>query len=1111
MSSISTELTMVDDEKTCRDVWPGQAVFYPNGTPWIPYSNDMYHCQQLNGVCIRKLTAQRVESGTGRSRPDFARVYGLCEQMAYTTGYPPFKEDGGRRLFPLRPGDRVLTQTAGIIEARGSAINVDWYSNSARGACYYRVPDPFGLWGGPRSTDMPPPWNLNQSNVFRAPGIELLGWPPEFWSSLPNSYQLPLDISANQISATLRATLAAHGVQITSIAKRMKLLDQWVEADSAITCESDLEMSLSKNNGLWRAASLDTERSCVIRYCNMDPTIRDSRDTTRCAGIAGCTKQCAYCLSPATRTQESGICYTELESEVARCTQLGGYRVDGFVFDEKQGINRNTSMCLMPHRPVVFCTRPGEQVKRCAHFDVEHCDGDPVAQALGCSVGLRRCQTKLECSSAGTCSDEAVGLSWAETGTCVVTPYNDAKVEEECDSQGLCYLHIDPPFGMEVRRKHGLLDLLGPDTENSSQWGSILDIQSVNALEERNDRLRSDGRLNRTECESLEVGPGHRPLWLQRARKAEECTRLHGCCLLFRGVQCEIFSGPAIYITPDGGPDLVRQHQEDCRKCGGVWTPVFHWEQAVWQQGQMVQPNREWKSRSWNSANDWTDVVDMDAMRQLFENAQQLRIGQQRQNAVKCMVEPLLAALENFASACGAAPNGMVKDPGASLSSMPMPTVDVGQVVSLRGTPGRAQFGAVGLSWHEHSAGFPADKNPFVSYQVSLVAAEYFFAMGAPQIALPMRAEYTRQRLMTFSLAPSTSTTQPPLREQLEVGNRDGYPSWMVNDMIKFMNPELIQAQQTAAALLIQDEELARKYREQERQQRAAAADAFSGLPAASRRVILKEAPPVTPTSPPEAVHDALGIDDGPCRNIIINRGGEIVGQILGDCVRLDVSVPLLNSVEMCLPVTFNTTELNNTDLAQAHGLALDFARRDVVPDVYKTQTPVPVSGGGQVPGKLAPAMWEWQSDPQFGRLVPGWSWFTPLLLEAEFRNQNTQLCAKVYEAGVTYCPIARINTSFYTMLPPPPPGTTRAPLDSACPRLDAILSGIYRVQASNLQQVSQYIPHDMQVSDEDLSQKQNERLKRMRASNSCSPGTCLELQGRGFYPSDSQSCTVVC
>merc|ERR1711920_201457 len=99
----------------------------------------------------------------------------------------------------------------------------------------------------------------------------------------------------------------------------------------------------------------------------------------------------------------------------------------------------------------------------------------------------------------------------------------------------------------------------------------------------------------------------------------------------------------------------------------------------------------------------------------------------------------------------------------------------------------------------------------------------------------------------------------------------------------------------------------------------------------------------------------------------------------------------------------------------------LDFAHREVVPDVYNTTLPPPLTAAdGTVPGRVGSVVWLWESDFENGRLRSGQVKYTPLGLSVTKRNGGggKKYCAKVFQAGRTYCPISRLRAKTYSALP---------------------------------------------------------------------------------------------
>jgi len=568
-------------------------------------------------------------------------------------------------------------------------------------------------------------------------------------------------------------------------------------------------------------------------------------------------------------------------------------------------------------------------------------------------------------------------------------------------------------------------------------------------------------------------------------------------------------------------------------QCSGDWVRVFRWEEGRWTRGKMQRPKREWLSRSWGSANTWAEVFDINTLRQLLENANEQRLGQQRLNAAQCLLGPLMTALSSIAAACGStAPKSAPLSGSAADAAQPAPNAEarLGSVSSSAGSQGREEFGGVSVEWHEFST--RADSSSArtgVVYEVALEPLELHLAMAAPQIALPNRSELTRLRLLRFATMGDISATVAPKYEMQPVSGLEagGYPPWVINQMVALENPDLAEAEKAAAAALLKSAEREAKKREELRRQQAAAADASSELPQASQAVLLGSPPqlqPVVAAGEKALSAGSLNLDNITCRSNVVSSVGEVIGEQLGDCVTLRVSQPLVNGVELCIPLAYSPMLGSSSNHGQMLGTVFDFARRQTVPRNYTTAPPQPLSDTqGTVPGQLGAKLWSWESGQQYGRLQQGWTLHTPLGLDADMRfgGGGTQMCAKVFEANWTYCPIVRLLASTFSVLPSVPgaDGKMAPPMDSSCLELDAVLHEVQRRQLRSDQTSAEFIPMDMQVSNvEALRRSQSggaasNSKPRAASAVRCPPGRCLAPQGRGFavLPAGSAGCAIQC
>eukprot|EP00927_Polykrikos_kofoidii_P076401 TRINITY_DN7343_c0_g1_i1.p1 TRINITY_DN7343_c0_g1~~TRINITY_DN7343_c0_g1_i1.p1 ORF type:complete len:2259 (+),score=322.69 TRINITY_DN7343_c0_g1_i1:195-6779(+) len=1219
--SVKTRLRYIDNAGSCFEVWPGGRGTFEEPPPWIKEVDEL--CVFLNGICQHKLNALSYDVGLAKRVPDDPRIYKLCEQKKFITGGVQVLADdegstrpGDRRLADLvGQRDRVLRPLERLLQERGSTISVEYFANRGRSMCAYKLPDPFGLYGGPRREDMKPPWLFNKSDVFAPPSIDFTGWPPEFHEALPDgSLQVP--------STKLRSLLTQNNVEFVTRSMYHDRVNSWWKLLESLRCHASHEIAFTeyRQDRLWQPTTLGTGRSCMSQRCNVDPTVLNE---TECSSLQGCSRQCLYCASRGQALHEQGLCYTERSSEVERCEEdLGGVVVDALVFDEKLGVAVQSKVCALLHRPIMYCTRPGENVKRCAHFDTDLCETDPLAKLLGCTLRLRKCQTPHECNIQGRCSDVDVGLSWAMQGTCVITPMDDDQVLRRCDDEGLCYFRIDPPFGMEVRLKHWLLDLLGPDTPDIAGSNPPLEESAQFADEAR---LRAAGVLTKEECESLPLRPGQRSVWLTKARSSESCLRWQGCCLSRAGEQCELFSGQVVDALAH--PDQAANRSELCERCGGQWTPIFSWDTAGgWQRGEMEDSNRDWKPRKWNSVSEWAETIDMDSVRQLYENAVEMRMGKQRVNAVRCILEPLLSALTSVAAACDSGHNTAamemaqrsIKEAQENLSfavtfrdkqnanhdlwmarasevlaepGPPIQIMKLGSVLTSAGVDGQMEFGGwAQLSWHRFSAKPARPTEGFTTssfldagamiYSVAVEPWESFLGMAAPQLALPGRPEDVRARLARFVLAPEeVVTTPPPQLFTKQVSALEGYPPWIINEMIQLGRDPSKEAvdEEEAQRMMIADAARKKEMREKFVAQMGEAADAASGLSLTAQQVLLDPRWPrpgdevasqkvlaKKPLMPPNVSLDPtmtpLGSFNATCRNVVSNSFGDVIGTLLGDCVTLDASSPLKNSVELCLPFEFDGSEFAATPLARRTGVVLDFAKRETAPASYNVTEPLERPDAlGQVPGTLGQVAWDFSSDMRFGRLKPGWSKFTALGLQTVYRRGGSRLCGKVFEAGTSYCPVMRLDVNLYAVVNRKiAVGVELPQIESGCPEVDFVLASAHTKQYLDNSTFTRYQPLEMQVVQPEVlllaKQREEQALKSsllqttaesvkednsddgdadgatnedqsvtsddeapvvaIPGAASCPPGRCLVYGGRGFQvlPKDAtEECHLSC
>eukprot|EP00930_Biecheleria_cincta_P033869 TRINITY_DN23441_c0_g1_i2.p1 TRINITY_DN23441_c0_g1~~TRINITY_DN23441_c0_g1_i2.p1 ORF type:complete len:2588 (-),score=365.17 TRINITY_DN23441_c0_g1_i2:2-7765(-) len=1146
----SVQNHLVEDLQTCNRVWPGRSRYeHP------PWNRDPIHlCRLISNICMKKVTATAFDPGVGYAVPDDPRIYGLCMQESYDTGLTPFKEDhelsnlpgdGGRRLnysnasAPARRlslldrnGQLLPTSLTTELRPEGAHVRVDFLSNDGKGLCYYRMPDPTQLFGGPNRVIMPPPLlseavSLTDTDVYSMPTLQALGWPTTFWGALSqaaevNSTGQLIDLQGDHssVSPVLRAILAEQGIEMTTEIIVNRRLDAWKMVVEAVDCKGGLnilgqrEYVKFRQDLKWQPSLLHSEESCETDRCDIDDMIWD--DYT-CRTTYGCSVTCVFCASPALMTQEQGLCVSESPQDVKNCKKEGGIEVKGKVFDEASGVMRYKEVCAMPHRPLMYCQGEGQYIKRCSNYDEAHCEGDPLGDLMGCRLQVQRCQTKDLCELSGYCSDRGLGLNTAIPGTCVVSPLDDDLIQRGCTSDGLCYFKTDPPFGMEVRQRHGLMDLSkqnvgttqGTPLEEAAAWANSLKeakrASEASSMAEVAERLRAAGRLNQTECEALNpLRPPYKATWINRADSPQVCQEWKACCMLKRGDRCELFSGPIFRSTSMTSGE---KEVEECALCGGEFVPIFEWTSGEWRRGSLKSPQRRWMSRKWGSINEFASVVDIDIIRQLFENALETRIGRQRVNAVSGLLEPLMTSLMTVAASCGseaktvddsvwkneAGVDGKPAPPAAS--QLPPTLTKTGEIIATSGLMSSGNVGDVRVSWHDYSTEkYGASDVAAVIYYVYVEPFEYSLGVAAPVIALPGRAEHVRGLLEQFASNPAiVTTTEAPA--DLENLNAD-----QIEELIR------VRAERAAQAASQAQREFARQ------------TDAASDLPETSKQVLLDfgNGNETKFTANPSSANNNAMIDVSSvtCRNVVANAAGQVIGQLLGDCVQLKATKKLENAVELCVPLTFGTNQeledLSNTEQAKILGLTFDFAEKTVVPDSYVTN--MPAGPSTEVPGVLAQVIWDWDDNPQFGRLPPGWAKLTPLGLEAHLTSDGVggnRLCAKIFYVEKTYCPIVRLKSNFRDVLWKNSSGLPKVlGFDSACPVLDQLLAPIQNMQAAMYAgpepRVAPYQAIDQQVSNSSMLRERAQKgvqtdLRPSSQQSICLPGSCIVSTDRGF------------
>jgi len=205
------------------------------------------------------------------------------------------------------------------------------------------------------------------------------------------------------------------------------------------------------------------------------------------------------------------------------------------------------------------------------------------------------------------------------------------------------------------------------------------------------------------------------------------------------------------------------------------------------------------------------------------------------------------------------------------------------------------------------------------------------------------------------------------------------------------------------------------------------------------------------------------------------------------------------------VPLQFSGDELNATEVGQYTGVVFDFAKKWTVPTNYSVATPPEIPAeAGEIPGEVAKALWDWESNPLYGRMKAGENMFTPLNLETWKRKDDTELCTRVFTAGWTYCPIVRLDASFYGRLPRRPGEKEFSPPDSTCPAMDGLLAPIQEEQKAQGLTAAPYQELDYTASNQDLMNAE-QRYADFQAVQTdlgglgCPAGRRLDYQGGSY------------
>eukprot|EP00438_Fugacium_kawagutii_P010321 Skav212574 [mRNA] locus=scaffold125:274699:292717:- [translate_table: standard] len=277
----------------------------------------------------------------------------------------------------------------------------------------------------------------------------------------------------------------------------------------------------------------------------------------------------------------------------------------------------------------------------------QHCTVEKLLEAVGWAQAFF--PALFEVGDAQLAMDRSIGevfggkpldtstdiSSWAAPGTCVVTPLDDDYIQKGCViggassfPDGTCFFRLDPPFGMEVSTTWGRE--CGDDERawviaNDHQAWAVVNMETAWAVSDVNSSRWLNSPAFPAPSSTLPssgaaearphgfVRADDAAAWaasLQQAQLAAETEdfdrirrRLRSSGRLTR-TECEALNPLAPPFKADGGNVVntaevneAKAAEAECSACGGEY------------------------SRAWGPVNRWAEVVDIDVLRRLFENA----------------------------------------------------------------------------------------------------------------------------------------------------------------------------------------------------------------------------------------------------------------------------------------------------------------------------------------------------------------------------------------------------------------------------------------------------------------------------------------------------------
>ncbi|KAF4737201.1 hypothetical protein FOZ63_028741 [Perkinsus olseni] len=740
---------------------------------------------------------------------------------------------------------KILLGLSGGHSLGGTFIDWDPSINYGKGGCYYRLPDPLRVFGGPTRTSSPY-LDLEQGQIyadlFVAPGISTRGWPSEF-------------LAAEQEFAEFNVTPPSPPDPLL-----LAQYEAWKSRYQNLNCRSTESMTFDKSlpNRHWSQGIRTASRSCSFPVCNVDHGIRDKN---LCAEKSGCVgAECSYCKSDNLPTEPNGVCLDFKPLTEADCrSEQGGVWVEGLLFNISSGRAEQTppgqGVCALPHRPLVFCVGPLQTIRRCSDYQpFTTCDHDEIAKLIKCRSAHRQCQDPVSCRLSGRCSSSR-SLQLREGGSagrCILPTMNFDLLRQGCH-RGLdvCFVPLqESPWGMMVvDMAEASADFLTQDAE-AGRIHSKLDRGNYDPVM-FNYTLKEARRVDHQRCDKIGQVLGISTYWvgdswtrqdsedlahilatlMQNTRASpadaswsrlvdgihgsfQACEALQGCCAASRrgdASSCDLFTGT---IVDASNTTTLESERERCHEAGGEWRPVWSWiDKGEWvTSGELRETGLAFRAKEFSPINRWVDnrEIDKSALRRILYSAFARLTSDAWVGYLRCRLHPTVKAMMMVAKFCS--PQAPLLEPhlrdeqaryeerlGASYDPVHPSLHTLSSSFPLRGLH-TTWLSAERIMQHGYADRLTTGDGVIVTWyrslgtnklQVEVVPREEAIALAANPLALPGRYAFAMAKLSRISPTATPTSPQPTRLPGFDKVGYDSYPEAFVQYMIRMANPEL--------------------------------------------------------------------------------------------------------------------------------------------------------------------------------------------------------------------------------------------------------------------------------------------------------------------------------